>query len=71
MDRKGGCSDQAVAESCVGSVKSEQIHRRGDQTRQEAPADVTLFDNVRRLQSYLGHHTPYGYERNRRVADAP
>jgi putative transposase len=59
MSRKGDCWDNAVVESFFGSLKSERIHWRSYQTREEARADIvdyiTMFYNSRRLHLYLGY----------------
>jgi putative transposase len=64
MSRKGGCWDNAVVESFFGTLKSEPVHWRSYQTRQEARADS------RRLHSYLGHRSPDELERNGQLANA-
>jgi putative transposase len=74
MSRKGDCCDNAVVESFFGSLKSERVHWRSYQTRQEARADVveyiTMVYNSRRLHSYLAYQSPDEFERNGRLADA-
>jgi putative transposase len=64
-----------VVESFFGSLTSERIHRRSDQTREEARADIvesiTMFDNSRRLHASLGDQRPAAFERNGRLANAP
>ncbi|AGA89830.1 transposase [Thioflavicoccus mobilis 8321] len=74
MSRKGNCWDNAVVERFFGSLKSERIHWRSDQTREEARADIvdyiTMFYNGRRLHSYLGYQSPDAFERNGRLANA-
>jgi len=74
MSRKGDCWDNAVVESFFGSLKSERIHWRSYQTREEARADIveyiTMFYNSRRLHSYLGYQSPDEFERNGQLADA-
>ena len=74
MSRKGDCWDNAVVESFFGSLKSERVHWRSYQTREEARADIveyiTMFYNSRRLHSYLGYQSPDEFERNGRLADA-
>ncbi len=37
MSRKGDCGGNAVVESFFGSLKSERLHWRSYQTREEAP----------------------------------
>ena len=74
MSRKGDCWDNAVVESFFGSLKSERIHWRSYQTREEARADIveyiTMFYNSHRLHSYLGYQSPDEFERNGQLADA-
>ena len=68
MSRRGECWDNAVVESFFGSLKSERVHWRSYQTREEARADIvdyiTMFYNSRRLHSYLGYQSPDEFERN-------
>ena len=74
MSRKGDCWDNAVVESFFGSLKSERVHWRSYQSREEARADIvgyiTMFYNSRRLHSYLGYQSPDAFERNGQLADA-
>ena len=74
MSRKGDCWDNAVVESFFGTLKSERIHWRSYQTREQARADIaeyiTMFYNSRRLHSYLGYQSPDQSERNGRLANA-
>lgn len=74
MSRKGDCWDNAVVESFFGTLKSERVHWRSYQTREEARADIveyiTMFYNSRRLHSYLGYQSPDEFERNGQMADA-
>jgi putative transposase len=74
MSRKGDCWDNAVVESFFGSLKSERIHWRSYQSREEARADIveyiTMFYNSHRLHSYLGYQSPDQFETNGRLADA-
>ena len=74
MSRKGNCWDNAVVESFFGSLKSERIHWRSYQTREEARSDIveyiTMFFNSHRLHSYLGYQSPDTFERNNRLANA-
>ena len=74
MSRKGDCWDNAVVESFFGSLKSERVHWRSYQTREEARADIvdyiTMFYNSRRLHSYLGYQSPDEFERNGQLANA-
>ena len=74
MSRKGDCWDNAVVESFFGSLKSERVHWRNYQSREEARADIVeyigMFYNSRRLHSYLGYQSPDEFERNGQLADA-
>ena len=74
MSRKGDCWDNAVVESFFGSLKSERVHWRNYQRREEARADIVeyigMFYNSRRLHSYLGYQSPDEFERNAQLADA-
>lgn len=74
MSRKGDCWDNAVVESFFGSLKSERIHWRNYQTREEARVDIVdyiaMFYNSRRLHSYLGYQSPDAFERNGQLANA-
>ena len=58
-----------MVESFFGSLKSERIHWRSYQTREEARY-ITMFYNSRRLHSSLGYQSPDAFERNNRLADA-
>lgn len=74
MSRKGDCWDNAVVESFFGSLKSERVHWRSYQTREEARADIleyiTMFYNSHRLHSYLDYQSPDEFERNGQLAVA-
>jgi transposase InsO family protein len=74
MSRKGDCWDNAVVESFFGTLKSERIHWRSYQTREEARADIaqyiTMFYNSHRLHSYLGYQSPNEFERKGLLAKA-
>ncbi len=43
MSRKGDCWDNAVVESFFGSLKSERVHWRSYQTREEARRDIVDY----------------------------
>ena len=64
----------AEVESFFGSLKSERVHWRSYQTREEARADIveylTMFQNSQRLHSYPGYRSPEELERNGALADA-
>jgi transposase InsO family protein len=68
MSRKGDCWDNAVVESFFGSLKSERIHWRSYQTREDAQADiveyVTMFYIDRHLHSDGGYQSPDEFERS-------
>ena len=72
MSRKGDCWDNAVVESFFGSLKSERVHWKNYQSREEARRDVveyiTMFYNSHRLHSYLGYQCPNDFEKNGRLA---
>jgi transposase InsO family protein len=74
MSRKGDCWDNAVVESFFGTLKSERVHWRSYQTREEARADIveyiTMFYNCKRLHSYLDYQSPDQFERNGQLANA-
>ena len=74
MSRKGDCWDNAVVESFFGTLKSERVHWRSYQSRDEARADIveyiTMFYNSWRLHSYLGYQSPDEFERNGQLANA-
>ena len=74
MSRKGDCWDNAVVESFFGSLKSERVHWRNYQSREEARADIveyiTMFYNSKRLHSYLDYQSPDDFERNGQLANA-
>ncbi len=73
MSRKGDCWDNAVVESFFGSLKSERIHWRSYQSREEARDDIveyiTMHYNSRRLHSYLDYQSPDQFERNGQLAN--
>jgi putative transposase len=62
MSRKGNCWDNAPTESWFHSLKTEQVHHRTYQTRQEAMLDIfeymEVFYNRQRRHSALGYLTP-------------
>jgi len=74
MSRKGDCWDNAVVESFFGTLKSERVHWRSYQTREQARGDIvetiTMFYNSRRLHSYLNYQSPDEFERNGQLANA-
>lgn len=66
MSRRGNCYDNAVAESFMGSLKTELIHHERYTTRQQAMGSVfeyiELFYNRQRLHSSLGYQSPAQFE---------
>jgi len=74
MSRKGDCWDNAVVESFFGTLKSERVHWRSYQTREEARRDIveyiTMFYNGRRLHSSLDYRSPDDFEKNGHPANA-
>jgi len=67
MSRRGDCYDNAPMESFFGTLKSECVHHRTYQTRQEAITDIFSyilgFYNRERLHSSLGYLSPEEFER--------
>jgi transposase InsO family protein len=66
MNGVGTWYDNAPMESFFGTLKSEWVHHRTYQTRQEARTDlfyyIEAFYNRRRLHSALGYVSPETYE---------
>lgn len=66
MSRPGNCWDNAVVESFFATLKTELIHRRRFQTRQEATSAIFTyiegFYNRRRRHSTLGYRSPMEFE---------
>jgi putative transposase len=66
MNGAGTWYDNAPMESFFGTLKSELVHHRAYQTRNEAKADVFYyiesFYNRHRLHSSLGYLSPDEYE---------
>ena len=66
MSRKGDCWDNAPMESFFHTLKTELIHHRHYNTRQEAKSDVfnyiELFYNQKRRHSSLDYRSPAEYE---------
>jgi len=71
MSRKGDCWDNAVVESFF--LKSERVHWRSYQTREEARRDIVdyivMFYNSHRLHSYLDYQSPDVFEKNGHLAN--
>jgi transposase InsO family protein len=70
LSRPRQCWDNAVAESCFGTLKEELVHRQTFPTRAAARASIfefiEVFYNQRRRHSSLGYLTPAEYEEQRR-----
>jgi putative transposase len=71
---RGDSSDNALAESVIGLVKTELIARRGPfrglaELELAVLGDIDWF-NHRRVHSALGHLPPAEYERRHRAAEA-
>ena len=66
MSRKGECLDNAVAESIIGTIKSELTEHRVYRDPEEARRDVLFyiegFYNTKRLHSYLDYRSPDEFE---------
>jgi len=66
MSRKGDCWDNAPMESFFHTLKTELIHHRVYQTREQAKREIIeyieMFYNTRRLHSALDYSTPAEYE---------
>lgn len=73
MSGKGNCYDNAVVESFFHSLKTERIHRKHYQTREEAKSDIfnyiEMFYNTKRLHSTLGYCSPVQFEQQYRMAN--
>ena len=65
MSRKGNCWDNAPMESCWGVLKTEFIHHRHFETREQAKREITeyveIFYNRIRKQARLGYLSPAAY----------
>ena len=62
MSRKGNCYDNAPMESFWGTLKTELVHHRRYETREQARREITeyieLFYNRQRRHSRLGNCSP-------------
>ena len=73
MSRKANCWDNAPSESFFHTLKTELIHHRRYQNREEAKQEIfeyiEVFYNRQRRHSTIGYQTPLGYEKaSRKVA---
>lgn len=66
MSRKGNCWDNSVAESFFGTLKSELVHEREYETREDAKTDIVewieVFYNRERKHSTLNYCSPVQFE---------
>lgn len=66
MSRRGNCYDNAPIESFWGTLKTELIHSRRFETRQQAISCITeyieLFYNRQPIQARLGYLSPAAFE---------
>ncbi len=71
MSRRGKCWDNAVAESFLSNLKSEQIKKRIDSTLAETKSEIfdyiEVFYNRTRRHKYLDELSPYEFERQRQT----
>jgi transposase InsO family protein len=72
MSRKGNCWDNAPAESFFHTLKTELIHHRRFETREQAKQEIfeyiEVFYNRQRKHSTLGYRTPVEFEQLHRNA---
>jgi putative transposase len=72
MSRRGNSWDNAVAESFLSSLKSEQIKKWIYQTKAEAKSeifdDIEGFFNQVRRHKHLDQLSPHEFERQRQTA---
>ncbi len=72
MSRKGNCWDNAPAESFFHTLKTELIHHRRFETREQAKQEIfeyiEVFYNRQRKHSTLGYRTPVEFEQLHRKA---
>jgi len=66
MSRKGGCLDNAVAESFFGTLKTELVDDEDYKIKDEARSSlfyyIETFYNRRRRHSFLGYLSPVEFE---------
>jgi len=74
MSRKGDCWDNAPMESFFHTLKTELVHHRNYQTRQQAKSEIVeyieMFYNGTRLHSALGYTSPVEFERIQLISAA-
>jgi transposase InsO family protein len=72
MSRKGNCWDNAPAESFFHTLKTELIHHRRFETREQAKQEIfeyiEVFYNRQRKHSTLGYRTPVEFDQLYRKA---
>jgi transposase InsO family protein len=72
MSRKGNCWDNAPAESFFHTLKTELIHHRRFETREQAKQEIfeyiEVFYNRQRKHSTLGYRTPSEFDQLHRKA---
>jgi transposase InsO family protein len=65
MSRRGNCYDNAPMESFWGTLKTELVHHRRYETREQARREITeyieIFYNRQRRQSRLGYLSPVAF----------
>jgi transposase InsO family protein len=65
MSRKGNCYDNAPMESFWGTLKTELVHHRRYETREQARREISeyieLFYNRQRRHSRLGNRSPVAF----------
>jgi putative transposase len=72
MSRKGNCWDNAVMESFFGTLKTELVHHRRYETRNQARLEIfeyiEVFYNRQRIHSSLGYCSPDEFEAMTKIA---
>lgn len=65
MSRRGNCYDNAPVESFWGTLKTELVHHRRYETREDAIREISeyidIFYNRQRRQARLGYMSPAAY----------